>query len=269
VLGGATDALHNWVKAGGTLIAVGSSAAALAKEKDGIGATRELGDVLSKMDDYQQAIVREWEGRRTAPDPAQTWAFGPPDDVVYPWLISEGGTKPSDEELKRQDAWCSIFMPAGALIAGRVDDRSWLTGGCGEYVPVIYSSGTVLLSPPTVQTPVRLGYFNPAPASAPAKKAPKKDKDSKDGKSDKPAPGWTIAPPGYEMRLRMSGLLWPEAARRLANAAYVTREGIGKGQVILFASDPTFRAAALGTTRILANAIVCGPGMGASQPIEP
>ena len=29
------------------------------------------------------------------------------------------------------------------------------------------------------------------------------------------------------------------------------------------------RAATLGTTRILANALVCGPGMGASHPIRP
>lgn len=272
ILGGAMESLRNWVKAGGTLIAVGSSAGAFAKEKDGIGDTRQLADVLAKMDDYQQAIVREWEGRQTAPDPKQTWAFGPPEDVVFPWLIGEGGGKPSEDELKRQDAWSSIFMPAGALVAGRVDDRSWLTGGCAEYVPVIYSGGTVLLSPPTVQTPVRLGYFSPQAAGAAVKKTAKSAKDNKDGKDGKDAataPGWTIAPPGYEMRLRMSGLLWPEAARRLANAAYVTREGIGNGQLILFASNPTFRAAALGTTRILANAIVCGPGMGASQPIQP
>ena len=71
------------------------------------------------------------------------------------------------------------------------------------------------------------------------------------------------------MRLRMSGLLWPEAADRLANAAYLTRESIGAGQLILFASDPNFRGAALGTSRIFANAIVLGPGMGASEPIKP
>jgi hypothetical protein len=71
------------------------------------------------------------------------------------------------------------------------------------------------------------------------------------------------------MRLRMSGLLWPEAADRLANSAWVTRESIGAGELILFATDPTFRAATLGTSRIFANAVVYGPGMGASQPIVP
>src|SRR5262249_47438185 len=171
-------------------------------------------------------------------------------------------------ELKRRDAWRDIFMPVGTMLAGRVDDRSWLTGGCGDYVPVIYTSDTVLLAPPSVQVPVRMGFFSPVAAATPAKPSAKKE-DKKDEKKEKPAPGWSIAPPGYEMRLRMSGLLWPEAADRLANAAFVTREAIGSGQIILFASDPTFRAASLGTARIFANAVVCGPGMGASQPIDP
>ncbi len=264
------ELLKTWTTSGGTLVAVGSSAGAIAKEKDGIGGTRQLGDVLGKMDDYRQAIVREWEGRRATPDPTQVWSFLPPAEVVYPWLIGPGGDKPNDDELKRQDAWRDIFMPQGTLLAGRVDDRSWLTGGLGDYVPVLYASDTVLMAPPAVQVPVRLGVFSSASArSEPAKADPGKTKNAKSDEKDKPAPGWSIAPPGYEMRLRMSGLLWPEAANRLANAAYVTRESVGSGQIILFASDPTFRAAALGTMRIFANAVVCGPGMGASQPIEP
>ena len=179
--------------------------------------------------------------------------------------------KAKEEELKRRDSWRAIFMPAGALLAGRVDDRSWLTAGCADYVPLIYSGKIVLVAPPSVQVPVRLGVFNPAPLKKPPEAAPAPSAESKAKKKDdaKPAPGWTIAPPGFEMRLRMSGLLWPEAADRLANAAYLTRESVGSGQLILCASDPTFRGAALGTSRIFANAIVFGPGMGASEPIKP
>ena len=29
---------------------------------------------------------------------------------------------------------------------------------------------------------------------------------------------------------RMSGLVWPEAAQRIANSAYLTRERVGKGK---------------------------------------
>ncbi len=265
------EALKAWVTAGGTLVAIGSSAAAFAREKDGLGATRQLPDVLGKMDDYRQAVVREWEARQTTPDPTKVWSFSPPTEVIYPWLIGESDDKAKDDELKRRDSWRDIFMPIGALLAGRVDDRSWLTAGCGDYVPLIYAGKTILLAPPTVEAPVRLGFFSPAAAKPPEAAKQASSADSKEKKKDeaKPAPGWTIAPPGFEMRLRMSGLLWPEAADRLANAAYVTRESIGAGELILFASDPTFRAAALGTSRIFANAITLGPGMGASAPIEP
>jgi hypothetical protein len=300
-------ALKDWATAGGTIVAMGSSAAAFAKDKDGIGATRLLPDVLTKLDEYRQAVAREWEGQRTTPEPEKIWSFAPPEEVTYPWMIGESDDKASDDELKRRDAWRAIFMPAGAIVAGRVDDRSWLTAGCGEYVPVMVEGGTVLVSPPSVQAPVRMGYFASAPAKPEEEKPehkpepkkegaksssekpgshssahsskPKGDDDGdeddeggaegKDKKEKKPAPGWTIAPKGYEMRLRMSGLLWPEAADRLANSAYVTREGIGSGQIILFAGDPNFRAATLGTARIFQNAVVFGPGMGASQPIRP
>jgi hypothetical protein len=269
-LKGGMESLKAWVTAGGTLVAIGSSAGSLAKETNGIGDTRQLPDVLGKMDDYRQAVVREWEGRQTTPDPGKVWAYTPPKEVVYPWLIGESDDKEKEDELKRRDSWRAIFMPAGALLAGRVDDRSWLTAGSGEYVPVIYTGRTILLAPPSVQAPVRLGFFNPTPFKAP-EVAPASSTDGKDKKKDdgKSTPGWTIAPPGYEMRLRMSGLLWPEAADRLANAAYATRESVGAGQLILFAADPNFRGAALGTARIFANAIVLGPGMGASEPIKP
>jgi hypothetical protein len=262
------EPLKDWVSAGGTLVAIGSSAGAFAREKNGLGATRQLPNVLGKMDDYRQAVVREWEASQTTPDPAKVWEFSPPAAVIYPWQIGESDDKEKEDELKRRDAWRAIFMPEGALLAGRVDDQSWLTAGCGEYVPLMYSGSTILLSPPAVQAPVRLGFFSPAPPKPPeaASSAEGKDKKKEDAK---PAPGWTIAPPGFEMRLRMSGLLWPEAADRLANAAYVTRESVGLGQLILFASDPTFRGAALGTSRIFANAVVLGPGMGASEAIKP
>ena len=153
-------------------------------------------------------------------------------------------------------------MPQGVILAGRVDDRAWLTGGAGAELPLMYNSATVLACPAGPTAPVRMGVFVPAASSA-ARAGPA------DAGNENTGPGWTIAPKGQELQLRMCGLLWPEAAERLANSAYVTRERIGSGQVILFASDPNFRAGALGTRRLFSNAIVLGPGMGASQPIKP
>ena len=117
-----------------------------------------------------------------------------------------------------------------------------------------------------VTAPVRLGYITPAENNQ-AKSARESGRTTFTPGPDKI--GWARLPAGHELYLRMSGLLWPEAAHRLANAAAVTRERVGKGQVILFAAPPAFRAAALGTTRLLLNALVYGPGMGASSPVRP
>jgi hypothetical protein len=63
-------------------------------------------------------------------------------------------------------------------------------------------------------------------------------------------------------RLHLGGLLWPEAAGRLAHTAYSTRESLGKGQVILFLNEPEFRGWTLATRRLLLNSIFYGPGLG-------
>jgi hypothetical protein len=287
------QALREWVQAGGTLIAIGSSAAALAKD-DGIGSARLLQDVIDKpnaIEEHRRQIVREWEGRTGVIEAGLVWSMTPPASLPYPWLIGEvdGGEKPSAEELRRRDEWKSLFMPQGAIVAARIDDRSWLTAGLESsalavdqadgagtrsqaaslkhqdflYLPVMYTGDTVLMSKLPVEAPLRFGVFLgiDAPREAGA------NHDS--SRQPRSSGGWTLAPPGFELRLRMSGLLWPEAADRLAHSACVTREAIGNGQVILFASWPTFRGATLGTARVLSNAMVCGPGMGASQPIKP
>lgn len=264
------DDLRAWVKAGGTLIAIDGSTAAIAREEGGIGSIRCLPDILAKPEPYVQAIIREWEGQTTVVDPEAVWSHtAPTGDRApdIPWLGAGlyAGEKPDEDERKRRDEWRRIFMPRGAIVAGRIDDRSWLTAGCSDYLPLIYSAKNVLMVPPTVEAPVRVGFFHPAPGEDDAVEVADTDKDNE---KEEPTPGWTIAPPGYELRMRMSGLLWPEAAERIANSACVARDEVGDGQVILFASNPLFRASTPGTERLFINAVICGPGMGAYQPVD-
>lgn len=280
----ALPGIKAWVEAGGTLIGIGSAAEAICDEKRGIGSTRLLPDVLTKLDNYRAAIVRDWLGKNVHVDPAQVWSNGVPTTPEYPWTLGEV-EKVEEDEAKRRDAWRALFMPQGAIVAGRVDDRHWITAGCGEVLPVLVGDGPVLIPKQGGHAPVLLGAYVPAPAKADVGD-PTKAEDSKgapaeaskvadaqgkaeEKKKEKDAPGWIVAPPGFELRLRMCGLLWPEAADRLAHSAYATQEGVGKGQVILFHGSPTFRAATRGSTRLMMNAIVCGPGMGASRAIEP
>ena len=62
--------------------------------------------------------------------------------------------------------------------------------------------------------------------------------------------------------MHLGGLLWPEAAARLAQTGYATREGVGRGQVILFADNPVFRRWMKDSERMMINAILMGPGLG-------
>lgn len=290
VIGSKFESLKPWIQSGGTLIAFGSTAAAIAAEK-GIGGTRLLPDVLNKLDEFRMAWVREWEGWTVQTDVSSIWSHGVPDKIEYPWSVKGDDDKPGEDELKRRDSWRRLFSPTGVILAGRVDDRSFLTMGCGPILPVIFSGDNVFLSPQGVQAPIRLGVFrayseselatHKAQAEAKKKKkqasekGPPKNGGTTDEGSSEDEPendagsGWSVAPPNHELRLRMAGLLWPEAADRIANSAFVTREQIGNGQVILFATDPNFRAATLGTKRVFNNAVILGPGMGARHPVKP
>jgi len=117
---------------------------------------------------------------------------------------------------------------------------------------------------------VRYGWITESAVSdAPDQDAASEESEPSEDSETIPRLGWSILPPNTEFRLRMSGLLWPEVTHRLANAAYLTREPIGRGQVILFAAPPTFRAAAEGTTRLFLNALVLGPGCGTTVAFNP
>jgi hypothetical protein len=278
------EPLKEWVKAGGTLIAIESAAGDLAARTNELTRVRNLQDVLGKLPDYEQMIFREWLAR-SGPIPAlgDVWTNTVPSGFKPPW--PEAGETVKEDELKKRDTWNRLFMPQGALLAARTDPRHWLTFGTDDLLPVLAGRQPVLMSGAGIETPVRFGVFTESalkPASSPgntntnananAKASPSLDPDK--GKADSKRPevaraGWSATPEGMELRLRMSGLLWPEAAQRLANSAVVTREGLGRGQVILFAGSPCFRGAARGTARLLANALVYGPGFGTAPNIRP
>ncbi len=59
-------------------------------------------------------------------------------------------------------------------------------------------------------------------------------------------------------RLRLSGYLWPEVPARIAGTPYVWTESVGRGRIIGFAGDPTFRDMFRGLLPIFANAVLLG-----------
>jgi hypothetical protein len=252
------EALTRWVEAGGTLIAVGGNAAALAREEGGLGRVRLLPDVLDELDLYEAAILREHAATAVAtPDASLLWSHQAPGEVAFPWP-GERPARPAKEELERRDEWQRLFMPSGAILAARVDAEHWLTFGASETLPLLAGRQPVLMATPPVEAPVRFGVLRPAAGGG-----------GRGEGSQATRLGWSLMPLGHEMDLRLSGLLWPEAAHRLASTPWVTRERVGSGQVILFASAPSFRASTPAAARVFFNALVYGPGFGASAPIVP
>jgi len=140
---------------------------------------------------------------------------------------SEAEDAPAAEGAEALDAYRRRFAPTGVILRAESNPEHWLAFGCPAELPVFAAGSRALLSRTPTQTPVRFATRE---------------------------------------RLRLAGLLWPEAALRLADSAAVTAERVGSGQVILFAQDPVFRGGWPGTRRLLVNAVVFGPGCGADAP---
>jgi hypothetical protein len=66
--------------------------------------------------------------------------------------------------------------------------------------------------------------------------------------------------PGYfgKDNLKVSGFITPENEKKVTNTAYMIRERVGRGSVVMFADTPVFRGFSDGTTRLLLNAIFFG-----------
>jgi hypothetical protein len=278
---GLMASLKDWVRNGGTLIAVGSGALPFINEKAEFSKVRTLPDVLGKLDEYELSVWREWMGRTsTAPPADQLWSHQASTDLKYPWQFVEGA-RPDEKELKKRDAWQRLFMPQGAFIASRVNTNHWLTFGGNDCFPALVGRQAVLMAAEGIDVPIRYGLFVPsslrdgltnttAASSVPEDgRADNARKSVADKKKEPARIGWVANPPGYDLELRMSGLLWPEAAHRIAHGAYLTRESLGRGQIIIFATPPNFRASTRGAMRLFLNAVVYGPGCGAAQPIRP
>jgi len=106
------------------------------------------------------------------------------------------------ENIKEIDRMGRKFRPQGAILKVNMDPEHWLSFGCGDYVPVLYNTGNVFMAKNPVKIAGRLAE---------------------------------------ESNLRLGGLLWPEAKSRIAESAWVTQESYGKGQIIIFATEPHFR----------------------------
>jgi hypothetical protein len=138
-------------------------------------------------------------------------------------------TRVEYEVLKAKDEKARKLYPRGAILRVELDDQHWLTNGCTGEVPVMFNSNYAYLAGRGVQVTGRLAD---------------------------------------EKKIRVAGLVWPEARDRWGKSAWLVRETKGKGQVIVFATLPNFRGYFHGAERLLLNAMFLGPGFGTRRTIE-
>ena len=243
----AKDILMDWVQQGGTLIANNRSTRSIISND--IGSVKNLNNTFDKSKNFSFDLMREIYSKEEYIDISDANVNIVSTEITYPWETTD--ITYSKEELEMRDKWQSTLMPSGGIVSARIDNEHWLTFGAEDIVPVLYGNYPILMTGGNSEAALRIGEL-----------LPNKESETK-------TINWSQIPSGYDLSVRMSGLVWPEASQRIANSAYLTREKMGKGQIILFSGEPNFRGSALGTNRLWLNAVVYGSGLGTNSLVTP
>ncbi len=244
----AKSMLMDWVKQGGTLIANNASSRSIISSN--IGNVKNLNKTFENSKTFNIDLMREIYSLEDQIDITNANDNKVNLQIDYPWESSDKTY--TKDQLEMRDKWQSLLMPSGAFVATRNDNEHWLTFGTDNILPVLYSNYPILMTGGNSEAVLRIGELIPNSEI-----------------SENRTINWSQIPAGYDMNVRMSGLVWPEASQRIANSAYLTRERIGKGQIILFSGEPNFRGSARGTNRLWLNAVVYGSGLGTSSRVTP
>jgi hypothetical protein len=234
--------LRDWIEAGGTAIGIGSGAEYLADEDNELTDTRLRRQALDRYPPvvigpgpeeaqaggpFRAAGIRAPEGEKKAGKEEEGQAIprfkgSSPYDVapilgpgarpfdegfelgtpaamkpvdLATWLVPylpPGKAEPDEEDLERADERLRRFSPHGAFLRIELDPDAWLAWGLEREMPAFVFQRDALVAEPPVQVAARFADIE---------------------------------------HVHLGGLLWPEAAARLARTAYVTREKVGRGQV--------------------------------------
>ena len=241
--------LLDWVKQGGTLISNNRATRSLISSGH-FGNVKPLNKTFEKTKDFNIDLMREIYSAQENIDITDVNNNEVNLNVTYPWETTD--KKYSQEQLESRDKWQSLLMPSGAIVSARVDDKHWLTFGTGKVLPVLYGNYPILMTGGNSEAVLRIGELI-------------QNNEILENRTI----NWSQIPSGYDMNVRMSGLVWPEASQRIANSAYLTREKIGKGQIILFSGEPNYRGSARGTNRLWLNAVIYGSGLGTNSRVNP
>jgi len=150
------------------------------------------------------------------------------------WLRNENikisQTKRLNDEPDPKDKTKKITpdRTPGAIVKVNISPRSFLSYGCAPSVSVLVRSSTIYL-PFTDDEFKNVGLYAPLE------------------------------------ELKLSGFIWSETEKYLAEKGYLFVESFGSGKLILFTEDPTFRASYDGLNKLFFNAVLLGPSFRTSR----
>jgi hypothetical protein len=238
---GGIDALRGWVSRGGVLVCIKGAAVFAALKDVGLTSSRLVGSV----DDEQKNQPAEEKEAAPAPTPTPTpaeagqqlssaTAKGRKGKAARQNATEQQRTEANQTEKMEGAApeLPPIASPSasagqvpeavpGAIMRATLDRTTYLTYGYEEReLPVLISSGY---------------FFRP----------------SKEGTNA------VVFANNSRQALRLSGFVWPDNTERLlAGTAYVMDEPTGRGHVVIYAEEPSFRGIWRNMTRLFFNSIL-------------
>ena len=128
--------LKTWIRAGGTLIAMGNAAAFCADSTNGLAAVRQKRQVLGKLDEYEYQLDRYRMGQEAAFDSLNLWEAKVPEET------DDDKKRPSmsKQERDRADELARTLRPQGAILSVELNDKHWLAYGANGPVPVLVAT---------------------------------------------------------------------------------------------------------------------------------
>lgn len=135
--------LRDWVRGGGTLIAVGSAVNGVLGE-DGLSDVVRHRDALDEIGSYRAAARRAFAAGTEPVDAEALWSGElEPAGADFDIDEDEAGALPGGED---RDAWMRRFGPTGVFLRAHVNDEHWVAAGASsDQMPVFFEGGTALL----------------------------------------------------------------------------------------------------------------------------
>lgn len=148
--------LKDWVTNGGTLIAIGASAAALADSSMSVSKVKLRRQNISKLANYQKAFMQESNIKNITIDSLAIWEGQVKESSK---TNNDKTVNPDIKNLTASDKEALKFSPRGAILRVDLNEEHWLNYGIGSKVPALVSGSYSFLSKSPVQT---VGRFSNA-----------------------------------------------------------------------------------------------------------